>query len=90
MAMALNGVRGFGRFRPSDPEVILPVHGQGIRLFIRRSGVDLNLVKSLDKRLDKLDKFHVLCIRVSVNYWFYVRLDLNQRPPGPEPMDKIT
>jgi hypothetical protein len=45
MAMALNGVRGFGRFRPSDPEVILPVHGQGIRLFIRRSGVDVNLVK---------------------------------------------
>jgi len=27
------------------PEVILPVHGQGIRLFIRRSGVDVNLVK---------------------------------------------
>jgi hypothetical protein len=45
---------------PGHSTVILPIHGQGIRLFIRRSGVDVNLVKSLDKRLDKLDKFHVL------------------------------
>ena len=33
-------------------------------------------------------------IFVSVNYWFYKRWsgrkDLNLRPPGPEPVDKIT
>lgn len=75
------------------PEVILPVHGQGIRLFIRRSGVDVNLVKSLDKRLDKLDKFHVLqstsqleCkpMRERGIRWSG-RFDLHRRPPGPRP-----
>jgi hypothetical protein len=75
------------------PEVILPVYGQGIRLFIRRSGVDVNLVKSLDKRLDKLDKFDVLqstsqleCkpMRERGIRWSG-RFDLHCRPPGPRP-----
>jgi hypothetical protein len=62
--------------------------------------IDLNkrtpspLVKSLDKRLDKLDKFHVLQstsqlerkpMRERGIAWTW-RFDLNHRPPGLNPV----
>ena len=55
------------------PEIILPVHGQGIRLFIRRSGVDVNLVRIVGQAVRQVGQVPRITEHLAIEMQAYER-----------------